>query len=209
MRTRILLVLALCGACGGATDTAGSANGSGPSSDTGQRQTNAVWWETCGMPACGIDRPPPESGLPYCSPDLVGSACATIGAECNPRTGCDVHLLCGTSDPRQQSSLGCPVSRARFKEDIHFLSGDELRGRSRELLDLPLAAYRYREGDQRMRLGFIIDGHESLACVDGDRVDLYGYTSMAVAALKVQAEEIAALRKQVAEVQKELARRRR
>jgi len=49
---------------------------------------------------------------------------------------------------------------------------EELRGCARDLLALPLADFRYRSGDERMRLGFMIDGHESLACVDGDHVDL-------------------------------------
>jgi hypothetical protein len=101
------------------------------------------------------------------------------------------------------------VSRARFKKDIRFLSSAELRAYSREVIELPLATFRYRSGDERTRLGFLIDGHESLACVDGDRVDLYGYTSMAVAALQVQEEEIAQLRAEVAAMRKELARRRR
>ena len=51
-----------------------------------------------------------------------------------------------------------------------------------------------------MHLGFLIDGHESLACVDPERdqVDLYGYASMAVAALQVQAREIEQLRAELA-----------
>jgi hypothetical protein len=191
MRTALLVVVSVCGACGGA---AMSANDAG------------IWWQTCGAPACNLDAGVPDSGLPSCSPALAGAACPTLGEECDPRTGCNVYLLCATSDPRDG---GCPISRARFKRDIRFLSGEELRGYSRELLDLPLATFRYRAGDERTHLGFMIDGHESLACVDGDHVDLYGYASMAVAALKVQAEDIAALREDVAALRKELAIRRR
>jgi len=96
----------------------------------------------------------------------------------------------------------------RYKKDIRYLSQEELRATARDLLALPLADFRYREGDGRKHLGFMIDGHESLACVDGDRVDLYGYASMAVAAVQVQAAEIAELRAELATLRKELRKRR-
>jgi hypothetical protein len=209
MRTAMVMIVFLSGACGGTVSSGGSVTGAGdPAAEAGKSSNAAVWWRTCGMPSCS-GPPWPESGLPYCPGELEGTACATTGAECDPRGGCEIHLLCSATDPKPQDRPGCPISRARFKKDIHYLSPDELRARSRELLDLPLASYRYRNGDERSRLGFMIDGHESLACVDGDRVDLYGYTSMAVAALQIQAQQIAELRDQLAAVQKELAKRRR
>jgi len=96
----------------------------------------------------------------------------------------------------------------RFKKDVHYLAPEELRGFAKDLLALPLADFRYRWGDERKRLGFMIDGHESLACVDGDHVDLYAYTTMAVAALQVQAAEITELREELAAMRTELAKRR-
>jgi len=197
MRTALVTMSCLLAACGGAAMTASGGDGGGDA---------AVWWTTCGLPACALDAAVPDSGLPYCPVQQAGTACSTPGAECDPYTPCAIHLLCGASDPK---AGGCPISRARFKKDIRFLSDAELRGYSRELLDLPLATFRYRAGGERTHLGFLIDGHESLACVDGDQVDLYGYTSMAVAALKVQEQEIADLRKELAAMRKELAKRRR
>ena len=41
-----------------------------------------------------------------------------------------------------------------------------------------------------------------------DMVDLYGYTTMAVAALQAQARELAVLKREVAALKRELARRR-
>ena len=41
-----------------------------------------------------------------------------------------------------------------------------------------------------------------------DMVDLYGYTTMTVAALQAQARELAALRREVAGLKRDLARRR-
>jgi hypothetical protein len=187
----IVSAAACCFACGG-----GAGAGSG----------TALWWRTCGAPACAQDAGVPDSGLQACSSQIVGSACSPVGEECDPHEGCSVYLLCSTTDPRAQYG-GCPVSRMRFKKDIHYLSSDELRGYARDLLALPLTGFRYRSGDQRKRLGFVIDGHESLACVDGDHVDLYAYATMAVAALQVQAGEIAELREELAAMRAELKRR--
>ena len=197
---RSLLSLLACVACGG------SAMESGAQGDAAQGM--AVWWHTCGMPACpGDDAGVPDSGLRSCSPQMTGSACSPVGDQCDPQLGCGVYLLCSTSDPTKQP-YGCPISRLRYKQDVRYLSQDELRATARELLALPLADYRYREGDGRKHLGFIIDGHESLACVDGDRVDLYGYASMALAAVQVQAREIPELRAELSSLRKELRKRR-
>ena len=66
---------------------------------------------------------------------------------------------------------------------------------------LPLATYTYKDAlkGERPHLGFIIDGNEGLICVQPARnqVDVYGYTSMAVAALKVQQQQIEALKAQL------------
>ena len=60
------------------------------------------------------------------------------------------------------------------------------------------------------RLGFIIEDVEPSLSVDApdDMVDLYGYTTMTVAALQAQARELAALRREVAGLKRDLARRR-
>jgi hypothetical protein len=71
-----------------------------------------------------------------------------------------------------------------------------------------LATYRHvnpANGDGT-RVGFIIDDSPDIAAVDasGGRIDLYAYTSMAVAALQQQAREIAALRREVARLKRRL-----
>ena len=200
MRRSLTIVVACCLACGGRALSGGDSGGSDGAV--------ALWWRTCGAPACpGADAGVPDSGLRACSSQLVGSACSSVGEQCDPHEGCSVYLRCSTSDPREQYG-GCPVSRMRFKKDVHYLAPEELRGFAKDLLALPLADFRYRSGDQRKRLGFMIDGHESLACVDGDHVDLYAYTTMAVAALQVQAVEITELREELAAIRTELAKRR-
>ncbi|MEO8181357.1 MAG: hypothetical protein ABI895_21175 [Deltaproteobacteria bacterium] len=74
----------------------------------------------------------------------------------------------------------------------------------RELLEMKLAIWRYKHDPARKRLGIIIDDNEDSLAVDArrDQLDLYGYTSMAVAALQVQARDIAELKRQVAALKK-------
>jgi hypothetical protein len=74
----------------------------------------------------------------------------------------------------------------------------------RELLEMKLAIWRYKHDPAKLRLGIIIDDDEGSPAVDArrDQLDLYGYTSMVVAALQVQAREIEALKRQVAALKK-------
>ncbi|MGH7896283.1 MAG: hypothetical protein ACREQL_16575, partial [Candidatus Binatia bacterium] len=59
-------------------------------------------------------------------------------------------------------------------------------------------------------LGFIIDdvGTSPAVAADGGHVDLYGYTSMAVAAIQAQQKRIEALEREVAALRRALASRR-
>jgi hypothetical protein len=103
---------------------------------------------------------------------------------------------------------GCPISRARYKRDIRYLDRRELSEVAEQVLRTPLARWRYKDDTTaRERMGFIIEDVEPSPSVDGDQVNLYGYTSMAVAALQVQAEQIETLRRELAQLKRQLARR--
>ena len=162
------------------------------------------WFTTCGDTVCSGHR---DAGVVACTQaEEAGVSCTSPPAECDPQNFCNSYLVCAASDPKQG---GCPISRIRFKKDIRYLSLTDRAAYRDQLLSLPLATFRYRGApdDSRLRLGFMIDGHESLACVDGDTVDLYGYASMAVAALQSQEQEIAQLRKELGELRSEMKRR--
>jgi hypothetical protein len=113
---------------------------------------------------------------------------------------------------RRLSPGGCPISLARYKRDIHYLDDGEHARVGRDLLDVRLATWRYRAdgAGAPTRLGFIIDdvGGGPAVAPDGQSVDLYGYTSMTVAAVQEQARRIDALERQVRALERELARRR-
>lgn len=175
--------------------TAGACGGSSPPATT-------QWYATCGDVVChGYDV---KTGVPKCTTETLGASCATANASCDPMDSCNVLYVCAASDPKQ-SAGGCPVSRRQYKTDIAYLDESGLRQYADELSRVKLATYKYKTGGPT-RLGFIIEDHEPSVSIDSgrDMVDLYGYTSMAVAALKLQQKQLAALQEQVAELSAQL-----
>jgi hypothetical protein len=96
----------------------------------------------------------------------------------------------------------CPVSLRSAKRDVHYLDPAEVEGIARAIEATPLATYEYIDpshGTGR-HLGFLIDDQPSASfAVAGDRqhVDLYGYTSMLLAAVQSQQRQIDALRDEI------------
>lgn len=160
---------------------------------------------TCGDPVCrGYTG---GSGAPLCTTETVGDACTVDGQKCDPQSDCNALVVCASSDPTMRTG-GCPISRLRYKQDVHYLSPAELARYRDELLAMKLATWRYKHDPSKERLGFMIDDNEGSAAVDGKRdlVDLYGYTSMAVATIQLQAQQIEALKSEITVMKKELAR---
>jgi len=189
----------------GGTDSGGAGNAAGNQNSAGSGAGNYLWYRSCGDPVCGPGGS--SSNAPACAMEQLGQACEPDSAPCDNGDGCGVLLVCADGDPTMQFG-GCPISRARFKRDIRYLSSEERASYATALLDLPLATYRYREvaGD-RQHLGFVIDDVEPTLPVvsTGDHVDLYGYLSLAVAAVQEQNSEIEALRSEVSALRAELA----
>lgn len=177
-----------------------------------------TWFLTCGGPTCpaGIDGgPPPDAGFlddagAPCAKE--GSSCSALGETCGtgqPLVSCGASLVCSDHDPRAH---GCPVSSRKFKDDVEYVESAELERLHDEALRIRLATYRYKpaygEPNQK-HLGFIIeDDPQSPAVQAGrDRVDLYGYVSMAVATMQVQEKEIAKLRRELTELRARTGKR--
>jgi hypothetical protein len=162
------------------------------------------WYRTCGWPICFLDAGVFDAGVPDCSSqEVVGRSCLDAGETCNPGLGCGVLLECADTDPTHGGM--CPISRRSVKQDIEYLTPSEIQREAKELLAIPLARYRYRDESQAREphLGFIIDDIGPQECVDwqAKTVDLYGYTSMAVAALQAQQTEIEELRARLSELE--------
>ncbi|MEZ4295852.1 MAG: hypothetical protein R3B70_12820 [Polyangiaceae bacterium] len=207
------------GGTGGEAGTAGTAGTGGATGGTGGAATTGgtggsaslKFFTTCGDPACmGASDDP---NIENCTTQKEGDPCTTDGITCELEADdCNVSLVCAATDPKDQQG-GCPISLASAKQDIAYLTpaeGDRIRG---DLVSMPLATWKYkREGAaEKEHLGFIIDDQpRSSPAVrpSGERVDLYGYTSMAVAAIQSQEREMEALRREVTALRDELRRAR-
>ena len=157
------------------------------------------WYRACDGPvACGQSFRP----APTCGPtELLGTACDTVGALCNPASQTCSQLQCLPVPPEQ-----CPISRRAFKRDVRYLDATEVEALRAQVLALKLARYRYTTDPDATpsRLGFMIDDAPDTPAVaaDATHVDLYGYASMVAAAVQAQEKEIAALRRAVARLER-------
>ena len=147
------------------------------------------------------------------SSQTEGAACDRDGAICAVADSiCNVRLMCTDVDARSPIGDPEPISRAAYKRDIHYVTADERAALAQQALAIPLATYRYKtQTDARTHLGFIIEDVEPSPAVrsEANHVDLYGYSSMMLAALQTQQAELAAMRAEIAAVREELAALRR
>lgn len=114
-------------------------------------------------------------------------------------------------EPTCYSGDYCPKSKREFKTDIRYLQGAELNTLHRDLMQHKVATYRYKEDGMGgpSHLGFIIDdvAPSPSVGVSGERVNMYGYTTMAVAAVQVQQARIENLERELAEIKQRLEER--
>lgn len=158
-----------------------------------------AWYLGCGDPACS-GYGGPFDGVPLCDPEVAGDPCTPAGASCDPVDDCNALLVCATEDPRSQDG-GCPISLARHKRDIRYLDAEALVATAAAAGDVRLATWNYRwePPGTPPHLGFLIDDQVPGPAVaaDGQRVDLYGHTSLAIAGVQAQQARTAALEAQV------------
>ena len=183
---------------------AGCDGGGLPAQVDGGIAAGLTWFMTCGDPVCreGGHR---ASGIAACTVQMVGAACDKAGDQCDPINDCNSLMRCAATDPTMQPG-GCPISRGRFKRDVAYLDDAQKEALRQELLRIPLARYRYKADPAREHLGFIIDDLETPwpVAADGEHVDLYGYATMAAAALQAQEKEIQAMRREIEALRREI-----
>ena len=188
----LALLAAALVACGG------DGTGTGDTLDTSDVALS--WYTTCGDPACSSYRGPFD-GVDLCTDEQAEDSCAERDASCDPVNDCNALLICTDEDPKAQPG-GCPVSRAEHKEQVHYLDPLEVAAVGERLQQVRLATWRYRwaADDDATQLGFVIGDPAVDPAVRPDlqQVDLYAWTSMAVAGLQSQAAALAALEARLA-----------
>lgn len=165
-----------------------------------------VVYESCGDPVCQGWQP---KGLPGCGPFVAGDGCPVVleGRQCDPMNDCNTILQCDDADP---FAGPCPISLRSAKHDIAYLDAASRRRLRDDLMGFRLAEYTYNDDPAGARhLGFLIDdvGRSPAVAPNGQRVDVYGYTTMAVAAVQDQQAQIDALKAELDALKAELARR--
>jgi hypothetical protein len=175
----------------------------GPTTDAGVIDSGGApdggagleWWTACGPPVC---MPGTSQFAPCTSSQVRGERCTTQNERC--RVGaddCSGVLECSDVNPIVGA---CPISKREFKRDIRYLNDSDTSQLLDELIHLKLTRYVYKQDQQaREQLGFIIDDGvpDTLLSCEGDRVNLYSYTSLAVASLQAQQKEIARLEREL------------
>jgi hypothetical protein len=119
-----------------------------------------------------------------------------------------LSLVGCTGDRADRPDMAEATSSRRLKEEITYVSASELQQLKEEVVKVRLATFRYKQGDKGRHLGFIIEDSPGIPASDmpRSRVDLYAYTSMAVAALQVQARQIEQLEADVDVLSNEVER---
>jgi hypothetical protein len=187
----------------GPTRTAVSATNPDSSAHT---QAGPPGLMVCDHP-CRLD----DAGQCHCPPPFT--VCGT--KVCGPHEFCctDLPFLGGACLVSKKGVPDiCPISRRAYKTDVAYLRPADVEQLRDELMRFKLATYRYRDepAARAEHLGFMIDDVAPSASVTGrtgNTVDLYGYTSMAVAALQVQAGQIEALQREVKALRAAVRRR--
>jgi hypothetical protein len=164
----------------------------------------------------GTSQPGGTTTAPQVACSAAGVCTTTFdGQVCGSKVCTSGETCCsGVPLPEPTCMTGpCPVSRRKYKKDVSYLSSFDEQRLSEELLAFPLATYRYKTENaaEREHLGFIIDDIAPSPAVtaNGERVDMYGYQTMAVATLHVQAREIAELRRQIEELKTDIEKHQR
>ncbi len=166
---------------------------------------------TVDPPVWACEAPNPDTSCPAAQP-LLGTTCAMEGQTCD--YGCEAgqqRVCMGGIWTAASSPGGCPISTRRVKRDIDYLEATEVDAIAREVLGTRLATYEYKDPALApgRHLGFIIEDQPHSYSVDPERsqVDLYGYTSMLVAATQAQNRRIEELERTVTALQRQVQAR--
>jgi len=191
------------------TQCTGNATPQGGDAGSTADQNKALkWYFTCGDPACGRGYVKPK-GVTECKTEKAGDPCSTDAQKCDPKDNCNRLLQCSKSDPTK-TQFGCPQSRRIYKKNIHYIQQREREALYRQALRIPLTTYHYKKQPKgKKHLGFIIEDLPSKSpaiAPGGQRVNLYGYTSMTLAAVQEQAKQMRALREDMKRLRVQLKR---
>jgi hypothetical protein len=207
MRSVLLVTVACWALTACHDDVPDSRMDGGGTGGTSGADAGLTWFTTCGDPVCrGADAHREMPDVAPCTTQMAGRPCTVRDEFCDPRGECNEALRCSDHDPKMQPG-GCPISSRRFKTEITYVKEQELRHIAEQVGKLRLAHYRYKDGPAGPpHLGFIIEDAPDSPAADlaRERVDLYAYLSMTVAALQTQQQQLRDQARQLAQLRRRL-----
>ena len=178
--------------------------------------------ESCGPPVSRACNSPQalanSSGLPLCdASQLQGAPCqqpegtqicvVETGFQCpSPNFSQGPSFLVCTT----QQFFNCPISSAKAKDNIRYVTARDRNRMTQEILGLKLAEYSYKPGfapNKNTHLGFIIEDLPPASPLVTDsrgQVNLYGYISAVVATVQNQERTIQELKNEIRGLKKKL-----
>lgn len=170
--------------------------------------------QACETGACRANACVPSPSCDQATPCGDGFTCSDFGGQgrcCPDGTEFTANIssffgCCPTTDECGCLDGACPISRPEHKVAIREVPADELQRLGEALLATRLYTWRYEDAPEAEKLGFLIDADAPPFAVlpDGERVDLYGYVSLAVAAIKQQRAEVESLRARLETLERRL-----
>lgn len=182
-----------------------------PSFPVGQRECDA----DAGITTSCCDRTKPPTWNCFDGPrncpsprPHIGDPCTTKDDTCalSPPAECGQTILKCDGKKWEMPRNECPISTARAKRDIAYVEPNDAKRLRDDLMRVQLATYRYKSGDPSPHLGFIIEDMPPASpavLASREQVDLYGYVSMAVAAIQVQQKQIEKLEAELAKTKRD------
>ena len=126
------------------------------------------------------------------------------GGDAGPGCTQSASYLTCRAEARDPGPAGCPKSTRSAKKNIRYLGAPERAKLTREVLDLAIATYDYKDESDgpSPSTGFILEDapHASFVLRDHSRVNMYSYVSSLVVTVQEQQSQIDELRSELAKI---------
>jgi hypothetical protein len=146
--------------------------------------------------------------------DVLARVAGDPGPISDPAAAAALNAIIATSqlvnqEAQQIQALGAAgvpgtSSSIEVKKDVEYLDDAARAQIAEQALGIKLATYKYKNADQRERLGFILEDSPNVAAADmnAKQVDVYAYASMVLATVQEQQKKIDALQAEIDRLKK-------
>jgi hypothetical protein len=175
----------------------------GAAGPSGDPTVQAALQQICASAAAAAGTVIPSSGAANPVDGIIVKVIKNPGPPSTPDVTNTMNLVQQIGQTLAAPTPGTSSS-IEVKKEIHYLDEAARARIAEETMGLKLATYKYKTGDDRQHLGFILEDSPKVAAADmaQKQVDLYAYTSMVVATVQQQQHEIAELKAEIERLKK-------